>query len=514
MSLYDYFTGQQKWTDYVNNRDLGKRFEKSLTKTGDRLAVQLSRGEQDTAVAEGLGSLENRLASGVDDLRYELQDVSAGIDGLRADFHILMGDVAWKLEIQTSVLNNLLRALQAPLDIASKELRARAEDAYRNGWYEEALADFLQSEQKNYQDFAVHRSIGNIYLYHLVDLSKAVDYFQKASKYARPRDTRQAAEAEFFAGVGFGLLQNYESAVNHMREATTLNPNFYDAYYMCASFAGLLGYAHAAVEGAERAIEGDARYYERCARDHCFDKVRTEINRLLPRLLTTQEGEANSRLADLQQTIQRLRQMGVADDVLRNCSARFQEIEGVRRQGHYVALRTASSRASEAVGACLRDGVASLEEAVKETKTEIARLRSQIIRDAEQIERQAASVRREKENSTAGRGVGFLIVGTLCLVASLPNLPSVFSQFGLLIGGAIVVSGIRYLMRDGQLNSKIESLTSRASRARDRLQPGHDESIRQQEARIAAAERDRETLSKMLADLQSRRPSLMLGAAN
>lgn len=228
MSLYDYFTGQQSWKDYVNNRDLGMRFEKSLTKVGDHYAVQLSRSERDTAMAEGLGSLENRLASGVDDLRYELQDVSAGIDGLRADFHILMGDVAWKLEIQTSVLNSLLRTLQAPLDTASKELRSRAEDAYRNGWYEEGLADFLQSEQKNYQDFAVHRSIGNIYLYHLVDLSKAVEYFQKAAKYARPRDVRQAAEAEFFVGIAFGLQQNYESALNHMREATSLNENFFE----------------------------------------------------------------------------------------------------------------------------------------------------------------------------------------------------------------------------------------------------------------------------------------------
>lgn len=152
MSLYDYFMGQQSWEGYVNNRDLTNKVEKSLTKVGDRLAIHLGQIE----------STENRVASATDALRHDLKDVSAGIDALRSDFHILMGDVAWKLEIQTSVLNNLLRTLQAPLDTASKELRARAEEAYRNGWYEEALSDFLVSEQRNYQDFAVHRSIGNI----------------------------------------------------------------------------------------------------------------------------------------------------------------------------------------------------------------------------------------------------------------------------------------------------------------------------------------------------------------
>jgi tetratricopeptide (TPR) repeat protein len=195
--------------------------------------MQLSRGERDTAVVQGLGSLENCLASGFDDLRYELHDVSAGIEGVRADFHILMGDIVWKLEIQTTVLNSILRTLQAPLDTASKELRARAEDAYRIGWYEESLADFLQSEQKNYQDFSVHRSIGNIYLYHIVDLPKAVEYFQKATKYAKPRDSKQAAEAEFFAGVACGLQQDYESALKHMQEATSVNENFFEAH-ICA----------------------------------------------------------------------------------------------------------------------------------------------------------------------------------------------------------------------------------------------------------------------------------------
>src|ERR1039457_5197016 len=162
MSLYDYFTGQQTWSNYVSNRDLGQRFDKALVKSENRLAIRLNQSDSDRAVAQGLGSLEDRLASGMGDLSYDLRDVSGGIDNLRADFHILLGDVVWKLEMQTTVLNDILRTLQAPLDTASKELRARAEDAYKNGWYEEALADFLRSEEKNYQDFMVHRSIGNI----------------------------------------------------------------------------------------------------------------------------------------------------------------------------------------------------------------------------------------------------------------------------------------------------------------------------------------------------------------
>jgi tetratricopeptide (TPR) repeat protein len=122
--------------------------------------------------------------------------------------------------------------LQAPLDTAAKELRNRAVYAYQNGWYAEALADFIEAESKNYQDFAVHRSIANIYLYHEVDLPKALEYFGKAAKYARPKDNRQAAEAEYFAGIVCGILHKVGDAIEHMEAAIQLNPNLYDASHL------------------------------------------------------------------------------------------------------------------------------------------------------------------------------------------------------------------------------------------------------------------------------------------
>jgi tetratricopeptide (TPR) repeat protein len=407
MSLYDYFIGQQSWKDYVNNRDLATRFEKSLTKTGDRLALKVSRSERDTAVMEGLGSLENRLASGVDDLRYELQGVSSGIDNLRADFHILMGDVVWKLEVQTSFLDKILRTLQLSLDTASKELRARAEDAYRNGWYEEALSDFLASEQKNYQDFAVQRSIGNIYLYHLVDLGRAFDYFVKASKYARPRDAKQTAEAEFFVGVTCGLQQDSESALKHMREAVSLNQTFFEAHYMCASFAGLLGFGSAAAESAERAIQGDARYYERCVRDRCFEKVRSEIERLLARLFASQEAEANARITEGRQMLQQMREMRIDDATLQKHSAKLDEIDRLRAQRSYASVRSAAAMAFELLGLSLKDGLAHLEQAAKGMTADIARGRSQRGLDLQGVEKQIGKVRDEKARSVSG--IWFLI---------------------------------------------------------------------------------------------------------
>ena len=58
MSLYNYFTGQQSWSDHVSNKDLANQFEESLTRSGDRLALQVSRNDHDTALARGLGAVQ------------------------------------------------------------------------------------------------------------------------------------------------------------------------------------------------------------------------------------------------------------------------------------------------------------------------------------------------------------------------------------------------------------------------------------------------------------------------
>jgi hypothetical protein len=163
MSLYDYLTGQQSWTSYVNNRDIGRQFEMSPTKAGNMI-LRISASDWHKAIAEGLGSITNGFSDATEHLQYEISNVSAGVEALRADFHVLMGDVIWKLEMQTTVLADMLHALQAPLNTAAKELRQRAEYAYRNGRHEEALKDFSESEKTNYQDFSVHRSLGNIFL--------------------------------------------------------------------------------------------------------------------------------------------------------------------------------------------------------------------------------------------------------------------------------------------------------------------------------------------------------------
>jgi WD40 repeat protein len=203
-----------------------------------------------------------------------------------ADFDLLMGDSLWRTELAQESLNELLDEVRLPeFEREARAYRTRAERAYLNGWYEEALADFLEAARRNYPDYSVHRSIACLYLYHLIDLDKSLEYFRKAARYARPSHTGQCAEAHYFAGIVCALEQNLEAALSHLNEAIELNPELSEAHYQRASLSAFAGHEQTALASLEAAIKGKARYFDRVRRDGAFDCVRGEVDLLLEKII-------------------------------------------------------------------------------------------------------------------------------------------------------------------------------------------------------------------------------------
>ncbi len=209
-----------------------------------------------------------------------------------ADFNLRHGDLLWKRALQQEQISQTLAEIRlAEFEREARAYRARAERAYLNGWYAEALRDFLEAEKRNYPDYAVHRSIAQICLYHLIDLPRALEYFQKAARYARPLDAAQAAEASFFAAVVCLLQHDPGAAFNHLREAVTLNPESAVARYQLACLAALQGAAGEALESLELAIRADARYFELAGAETAFDAIRAAVTALLDRLMPPVRGK-------------------------------------------------------------------------------------------------------------------------------------------------------------------------------------------------------------------------------
>jgi tetratricopeptide (TPR) repeat protein len=285
MGLQDVYDGRQSWAEFISSRAQSEGSTESGPTGGNIVKVNLSSKDYRLALDSGLGAV-NDLSGTEIGLELGTEKLSGGIAKLNADFNFLLGDLIWKYEMCEETLNSILQEIRlAEFEREARAYRSRAERAYLNGWYKEALDDFFEAEKRNYPDYAVHRSIASIYLYHQIDLAKALEYFLKAAKYARPGDPRRSAEAHYFAGMIYLIGQELEPAYEHLQEAVKLDTELYEAYYQQARLAVRLGRIPSAVKALEIAISGDARYYERAKSDFCFDPIRTEVRGLLEELM-------------------------------------------------------------------------------------------------------------------------------------------------------------------------------------------------------------------------------------
>jgi tetratricopeptide (TPR) repeat protein len=337
MGLLDVYRGHQTWVDFIGGQASFTALEElSLRRTRDAstdnksetLSVGLTARDHQVAVESGLGALNperlSRASGNAVRLALGIEKLAGGLESLKADFNLLLGDLVWRLEMQQESLTSILEEIRlAEFEREARAYRTRAERAYLNGWYEEALGDFLEAEKRNYPDYTVHRSIAQIYLYHIVNLPKALEYFLKAAKYARPSDQKQAAEAHYFAGIVCVIERQSEPALGHLRQATELNPELAEAHYEQSRVASLLSRGEQAVDSLARAIKGDARYYERAKSDAAFDPIRPQVQVLLDQLMRP----VREKIVEVRQDAARLEGRLIARSVEEEIARAFHQVK-------------------------------------------------------------------------------------------------------------------------------------------------------------------------------------------
>jgi tetratricopeptide (TPR) repeat protein len=221
---------------------------------------------------------QERVASGIDEVGVKVDRVADGLEGLASAFDWGFTEMVWQLEQHRETLKQILDVLRAPLDTQAKELRYRAEDAYNNGWIEDALEDFLDSEKKNRYDFTIHQSLGNIYLFHKKTPEKALEYYEKAVKYATPKSPYHASLGFLHIGLIKYLQEDRQKAYEAAIEAIKLYPKLYEAHYDCARYCACLGNYDEAIDHLWEAIQGDRNYYLKASSEKDFDVMKEQLN--------------------------------------------------------------------------------------------------------------------------------------------------------------------------------------------------------------------------------------------
>src|SRR5262245_32504805 len=125
----DVYQGRMAWADYLSQLPYLTDPDCLVSEPREAepaLQLMLSEGEYRATLAAGLGVLGERAHhEGTDaarTLEFDLATLAGGVAQLNADFTPLLGDVVWKLEMQQTVLLDLLQEIR----LAEFERAARA----------------------------------------------------------------------------------------------------------------------------------------------------------------------------------------------------------------------------------------------------------------------------------------------------------------------------------------------------------------------------------------------------
>jgi len=254
---------------------------------------------------------QDRIVHEASRISSQLSDFSRGIEEIKCTLDWGFSEIIWQLELQTETLRGILKVLQAPLDTQAKELRRRAEEAYRNGWIDDALEDFIESEKKNKYDFTILQSLGNIYLFHQKIQEKALEYYEKAAKYAKPYSYYHVSLALLHVGLVRYLQGDFQKAYKATLEAVELSPEFYEAHYEHGRYCAKLGKYDEAIDHLDKAIRGDRYYCVKADLEKDFDGMRKQLRLYYEELLNKLHDLAKNEIIKAQDLIEDSESYGV-----------------------------------------------------------------------------------------------------------------------------------------------------------------------------------------------------------
>jgi len=347
MSLGD-LTPYQRQNAYYTGVKLGNDVKKQTEIISNQTKEMI---KSQIASTSAIIASQDRIREGIDNISYGIEDVEEGIYGLKAAFEFGISEVVWQIEQNRQVLKDILDVLMSPLDTQAKELRRRAEEAYANGWIEDALEDFLESEKKNKYDFSVFTSIGIIYLFQKGDREKAFEYFEKAIKYAKPKSKYHASFALLHAALIKHDLNFIEEAEKFTAEAVELSPDFAEALYQNAQYNAQLNNVQKSISNIEKAIKLDKNYCIKVDNDPMFAPIRNEVNNLFERLRDKELKWCNKATTALKKFMKNVNDAinQAGDNNINNYSeynfkSEFQEIDTLLNRNSYFDILDARSK--------------------------------------------------------------------------------------------------------------------------------------------------------------------------
>jgi len=262
-----------------------------IQRVRNTLESQLKQIDRVIASSEAVADLISNLDTNISNINDNLVSGFSSLkSGLKETCFVLnkgFEDLAYKLTLIDGSLQEIKEILEKPLDTQAKELRKRAEFAYLNGWYDEAEYDLLESEKKNYLDFIALHILGNIYYYHKQNYQKALEYYLKAAKYAKPQSNLNACKALLCAAKVYEKIGKVEdaykstlTAIEFLSSENEIPQISAQIFFNHAAYASMTGHKDEAIKNLQKAILIEPTFLITAEFDERFSYIEQEKEEL------------------------------------------------------------------------------------------------------------------------------------------------------------------------------------------------------------------------------------------
>lgn len=231
-------------------------------------------------VSEKFDDLIYAQRQGFNALSNGIQDIAGGMYEIASVIEWGFGELSWQMQQQTSVLQEIAAILKTPGETQAEEWRLMAEEHRRRGDYDHSLKFFLKSLDANSLDYRTYIGLAELYL-HIGRFAYAKTYFERSLPHAPFRGNFNYKSYSLrFIGHIYYCWEDCDKAIESLKRAVELSPNYTKAYYDLAQYYAVNGDVRDAIPALRRVVEADIFFLHLAERERNFNPIKNAVLQL------------------------------------------------------------------------------------------------------------------------------------------------------------------------------------------------------------------------------------------
>ncbi|MBI1927868.1 tetratricopeptide repeat protein [Candidatus Poribacteria bacterium] len=222
--------------------------------------------------------------------------LSAGFSRIASVIEWGFGEISWQLQQQTDILQGIDHTLKTPSETQANEWRQIAEELRGRGVLDESEKFYLKAIELNPLDYRIYVGLAETYL-QSNKFDKARVFLEKSLPHAPKKEIDYKSYSYRLIGHICACEEDYGQAISVLQPAIKLSPNYTEGHYDYAQYCAQVKNIEPCLSSLQKAILAKPLYWYLAQKEQNFNPVRTEVEKLLSRMIAEASRRAKEAIA-------------------------------------------------------------------------------------------------------------------------------------------------------------------------------------------------------------------------